>query len=534
MLQVTSPRRPLSAADGSASALLAAITPERAALAAFLVVAGIVLARIIALTGGASLYSLDDAYIHLALAERIRLGHYGLNMGETTSPSSSVIWPFLLVPTAGTSLALYTPLALNVLFGGATAWLLGRSAAMPALPASWPDIGALGFRIALGCLLVLAFNLVNLVFTGLEHSLQVLIAVVLAYALITHAVGKSLPAWALALGALGPAVRYEMLALTAAVALMLALERRWRAAAMLIGASLVLPAGLACYLVYQGGYPLPNSVMAKLMPQGAPIEGDILTVVWKIIAQKTGQLFDIDWPARLALLGAIVIAAVLARQSKGPQRHLLLCAIAAGALHFAAGQFGWWYRYELYALVFCGVIALGALVPKVPYAALLCAIGLAHHYLPSVSHTPMAALNLHEQQHQMHRLVRDHYRKPFAVNDVGWVSLGLAPNTPVLDLWGLASNEALRQTNKSAAWLDDVTRRHGTGMAMIYTSIFKEIPASWTKAGELRLASRRITAAHEVVTIYATAVGDRAEIATALGALRTGLPAGVRLTIQAP
>ena len=55
------------------------------------------LACLLVATGGRLVYSLDDTYIHLALAERLALGHYGINLGEVTSPSSSVIWPFLML-----------------------------------------------------------------------------------------------------------------------------------------------------------------------------------------------------------------------------------------------------------------------------------------------------------------------------------------------------------------------------------------------------------------------------------------------------
>ena len=43
-------------------------------------------------------YTLDDPYIHLRLAENISQGHYGINPSEYSAPSSSILWPFLLVP----------------------------------------------------------------------------------------------------------------------------------------------------------------------------------------------------------------------------------------------------------------------------------------------------------------------------------------------------------------------------------------------------------------------------------------------------
>ena len=53
---------------------------------------------ILLLNGGHFAYSLDDPYIHLALAENLAAGHYGLNLDEPSSPSSSILWPLLLAP----------------------------------------------------------------------------------------------------------------------------------------------------------------------------------------------------------------------------------------------------------------------------------------------------------------------------------------------------------------------------------------------------------------------------------------------------
>ena len=45
----------------------------------------ILLATILWMTRGHFSYSLDDAYIHLALAQQIVHGHYGINASESSS-----------------------------------------------------------------------------------------------------------------------------------------------------------------------------------------------------------------------------------------------------------------------------------------------------------------------------------------------------------------------------------------------------------------------------------------------------------------
>ena len=68
------------------------------------------LAAILTLNAGHLVYTLDDAYIHLALAENIWNGHYGVNANEFSAPSSSILWPFILAPFAGLRIGNYVPL----------------------------------------------------------------------------------------------------------------------------------------------------------------------------------------------------------------------------------------------------------------------------------------------------------------------------------------------------------------------------------------------------------------------------------------
>ena len=62
------------------------------------------------------IYTLDDPYIHLELAKNIFNGNYGINDYEFSSPSSSILWPFLLSPFSIFSWYEYAPLILNYFF----------------------------------------------------------------------------------------------------------------------------------------------------------------------------------------------------------------------------------------------------------------------------------------------------------------------------------------------------------------------------------------------------------------------------------
>ena len=95
----------------------------RLPMAVLLVLLGVHLLTVLLSNDGHFVYSLDDAYIHLSLAEKIAGGTYGLNAGEASAPSSSILWPFLLVPLAPFAAGAFVPLLLNVVAAVATLYV---------------------------------------------------------------------------------------------------------------------------------------------------------------------------------------------------------------------------------------------------------------------------------------------------------------------------------------------------------------------------------------------------------------------------
>ncbi len=93
-------------------------------LAVTLAVFAVVLISILNVNNGHFTYSLDDPYIHLALAENIARGHYGVNLEELSSPSSSIVFPFILALLLHFGLGALAPLAFNLLCLLLTAALL--------------------------------------------------------------------------------------------------------------------------------------------------------------------------------------------------------------------------------------------------------------------------------------------------------------------------------------------------------------------------------------------------------------------------
>ena len=83
----------------------------------YLVVCLAVYVAVLHYNHGKFMFYTDDPYIHLALAQQIAHGHYGINVGEASSPSSSILWPFLIAPLTLLGSPVYGVLLLNVLLG---------------------------------------------------------------------------------------------------------------------------------------------------------------------------------------------------------------------------------------------------------------------------------------------------------------------------------------------------------------------------------------------------------------------------------
>jgi len=493
------------------------------------------LAAALSLNGGRLTYTLDDPYIHLALAENLLHGHYGLNASEASAPSSSVLWPYLLAPFTALSFVEWVPLVVNALCAALTLVVIQRSI----VEALAPLDSALLRRavVVLSVLAIPATNLVGLVFTGMEHSLQVLVAVLVVRGLAIAARGGSAPSWLFAAIVIGPLVRYENAALSLAALLWLWLAgERGRVLATALGVAASLGA-FSLYLLSQGLHPLPTSVLVKSAAV-AP-DGGFKAAVYALYHNLSST------PGLLMSLGVVAfLAAGTNRARSAVERRTALCVALALALHLGVGRFGWYGRYEVYAWSAGLVAALylwGArLRSQVAGQALaktalvgVAVVGIAcREYVIVLANNAFASNNVFQQHYTMHRFAVEHWGKPVAVNDLGWVAF--RNDEYVLDLWGLASLEALeaRREHEDQAWFAPLAERHGVRAAMIYDKWFPKLPATWRRVGELRMGGPRVTPADSVVSFYATAPEHVAEVEASLRELQAEVPSGAALVLD--
>jgi hypothetical protein len=488
------------------------------------------LASILVLNHGLFTYTLDDPYIHLALAESIARGSYGINPGELSAPSSSIVWPFLLAPFFWLRIDSFAPLLINILVSAGIVLLL-RSIVLRAFDALAPSRRQ-SVTITAVLALLLSTNVVGLAFTGMEHSLQVLLALAMVDGMTTERSDGSSPWWLGVAIVAGPLVRYENLALSVPALVYLL----WKDNLKLSIISGIILAGLLSaysFFLYSVGLGfLPASVLAKSSPissHGSPF------AVLKNFLHNT-----VSWPAALFLTATflLVYAAFSARDRR--DRGLAAWASTAAVLHLLIGAFGWFERYEAYAwstvLVMviylyreplCRWISVKRMATVIAFMAVAVFVVCRPYLRPTVN-TPLAANNIYEQQYQMHRFAVEYVEAPVAVNDIGWVSY--QNDNYVLDLAGLSTPQSLhaRGMHHDPDWMNASTLEHDVKAVMIYDEWFPRVPQSWAKLGTLSIGKRLISPASPSVTFFAVDPGDAAHLTAQLREFTVTLPEDVR------
>lgn len=504
---------------------------------AYLIVLGLILLR----NDGVLTYTLDDPYIHLAMAENLLSGHYGINLEEPSAPASSILFPVLLAVLLALQAGSWAPAILNFAATLGSFWLiqglLGRSGLGP------KQLGS-GSSVFVGVVVGLAFNLIGVAFTGMEHSVHVCVTLLALHGLVEVTESERAPGWLWPALIAGPLIRFEGLAVSAPALVALFLLGYRRASAITGGLIVATMAGYVFFLVRLGLPPLPTSVLMKSSVASSAVDVHSPFALARAFLGNALEAIRGRAGLLLFLFAAVTAVGALAPEIRRSGRRLLVPAVAVTAAigHLFAGRFGWFERYEIYIVLFeflsmlyvwrgeLAGYAQRARLGVVCAAAALLIVNVP--YVQATALTPSAARNIYEQQYQMHRFATEIYQAPVAVNDLGWVSF----QNPhyVLDLWGLGSEEARRARTlaQNPQWMEQLTSKYGVGVAMVYKAWFPQgLPDSWTRVARLRMDSARITAAGRSVAIYRTPEADSERVMDALQQFSEILPKGTRLDI---
>lgn len=469
-----------------------------------LILAGLV-GAVLLLNQGTFTYALDDAYIHLDLADMLaRQGLYGVNAGEYAAPSSSILWPFFLVPFAKAPLFPWMPLLLASLGAlAATAVLFRIFAQLDTRqhPARWTAL--------LTVLGAVGLNLPGLALTGLEHTTQIFLTLLVVLGLLRTYAGKTPAWWFWGALFLGPLIRYENAIVTLAalgVLLWLGYARR----AFLCGLAVAVALGaFSVFLLHLDLFPLPASTVVKRY---------CLDDYWAFFGKALLPVFVNPLAMILFLLALVLPFVTLAtiRQIRLPRWALLAALAGASVLHIFVGRFsgfGGAPRYEFYLFAFIApllwVRVKDRATLKTPFLILLGTASLTgfHSSLGSITRD---AHSVYLQQYQMGRLVHDFVQEPVAANDVGLI--GFRNPAYVLDLVGLSNNEVLHvRRSDSLDWTAPLIRKHDSSLILIYTDWFPlHDTMPWISLGKLVCTACSVVVPQDQVLIL-TPRPERAE-----------------------
>lgn len=500
----------------------------------YLLLIGIVVFNIAAAIqlNGIFTYPLDDAYIHMSISRSLmQHGIWGVTPFEFTSTSSSILYTLLLAGCFKLfGIKLMIPFIINV--AAALVFIYWHSYILKQFLASW-------YLFLANVAMVLLVPLAGMCVLGMEHILQIGFCtgfVWYTYALLSGK-QKSLRVYFL-IAAICVLTRYESLFLIGITAgVWLIFYKRWSVAIGLLFFMLLPVVLFGLYSIANGGFFLPNSLLAKSQLGSSGVTGFI-----KMFSSKL--LFN-SLPAALLLFPFTYwLLFPIKDFLEIRYKPLHVCWLIIGITiisHVGLANLGWMFRYEAYLLAlafFMLSLSLPQIVPLLRsyslwwrismglFVAFICFSIISR--VSIITFTHKAINNIHDQQWQMGSFVSKFFpNTTIAVGDIGAVSF-LNPSAKIMDLEGLASNEILMNKNRlDSPFLKSYAIRNKATIGLFYTHLYTgKIPASWELLGSWKLTNNFVGAGAEV-GIFAIDRQSRDTILHALKRYNPQLPATV-------
>lgn len=502
---------------------------SRSVLSLYALVFIILLAAVLVLNDGIFTYSLDDPYIHLRVGEMIIDGGYGINPGEYSSPSSSIIYPFLLAPFSFFSGYLFVPLIFSFAAGSITIIYISKILETFQFFGTLSKIGKL--LVLLGLMIV--SNVWGTAFTGMEHYLQVMCTIMTFYILLLaiNKTAEQIRWYEYAAIIAGPLLRYENLMISLLVLSILWFMRREKStifAALLV---VFTVAGFSLFLLSIGLQPLPASIMVKT---GLNLkETELPFMLGNFLRGFTSTFGLYLHPVMIAIL---LLLGIRFRKALRNERLFIFVVSAVILAHFAFGKYGGYGRYEVYLLV-TGVFAVTYIIDKSSivlarkrYFVFTIIFIAALPYLGVTISTPLAAHNIYQQQYQVSRFVKEFAKVPFAANDIGLVSF--KSDYYCLDLFGLADHKMAeyRIAGDTGKLQNEIVKK-SIQMVMIYPNWFTIVPQEWRHVGTLELTGM-VLFLNRNVAIYTSSADYETILKNQLKQFAGTLPSGARIIMQ--
>ncbi len=476
-----------------------------------------------AINQGIFTYVLDDPYIHMVMAKNLILhGVWGVDKYGFTSSSSSPLW-ILVLSSAYLVFGVNTliPFVLNVVF--ATIFIFIAYSIF-----KYYKLHPL-YNLIFLLFLIFFTPIPALVFTGMEHILQIVLIVsfiFIAVQVISEDKHDSLKYYLLLiLAALVVAVRYEDAIVVSMVAAIFLIQRKFWNFLSVLCASIIPVIAYGIFSTEKGWFFLPNSLITKTIFVEAKAQllslNGIMLLVNNFLNILNPYLF-----IPLILAACILILRFKEKKTLGDAPNVIIIIFLGTAiLHMFIARIGWFYRYEAY-IVALGIIAIaigiseylpefksnGKLIYKhlsILLIVFILVFPLSARGYDSFNDVPTATHNVYEQQYQMGLFIHKYYQgDAISLNDVGAVNyLADIKSVDLLGLSGLNVSKAILKNNYTIADLDNITSRNHVKVVIVYEDLYKKyltggIPSNWVKVGQWKIPNR-ITCFMDTVSFYA-------------------------------
>jgi hypothetical protein len=341
------------------------------------------------------------------------------------------------------------------------------------------------------------------------------------------------------LAALMVAARYEGLFVVAAIALLLAANRRLSAAIAVVAAGSLPMAAMGFWSLSRGWFFLPASILMK-----QTVLGDARS---SLLSSVTNNVAHSEAPAAFVtlLIAALLLIVFQARTARRASVYPpLVIFVVASLLHLAFAKFGYLFRYESYLMVL-GSLAVGIASLRMQReqgtsprgaadiataVALVVVLIFGSRTLGSNAVVANMAGHIYRQQFQLARFLGRYYdRRPVALNDIGAVTY--YTRVRVRDLMGLSSLDVAR-LRRSGLWdadhLNELLHRDDVGVAAIYDSWFhgdRAFQREWQRVGAW-VTDVEEEPGEGTVTFFAKNTAEAETLRAALREFNGTLPAG--------
>ena len=311
-----------------------------------LALAGVIAGVIVQQQGGFG-YAGHKAPVYLMLSEQIAQGHYGLTEGAPTcAPVPSILWPLFSAPFALLPVFPYIPIIVD---GLALLGIIALGLALFGRMGMYAT--ARGYAIAAWFLTIVValMNLIPLLFLGSGHC-----ATIFTVLLVLHGIAYFMDAgrvpWWLVVGIIvGPALSYNLIAVSIAAMIVLMFRKRYAAAGISFAAIAAILGGFSVFLNAMGAELVPACAVAHLTEADANLGMALIRNAQAHLALPECRV--------IAVVCAYLVVQAVAFRSQ-PQGLIQLFAVIALVLFFLFGSHGNDYLEFVTPMIVLTVFAL--------------------------------------------------------------------------------------------------------------------------------------------------------------------------------